>query len=363
MRILLLGEYSNVHSTLAKSLRLCGHEVVVASDGDGFKNYTRDIDLRGYRKGQYIFNYVYNLLKGKFSGYDIVQIINYRFYVGQYSETVCEILFNFLKRNNKKVILAAYGDDYFYYKAAQDKLLEYSILDCWHTETVKKLKKLHYSQKAITLNKYIAEKCDGIVSCMYDYNIGYQKLYANKLINIPLPIDLESVPYKKNVLNGIPKIFVGVQENRYTKGSEIILDVLRELLSEKVFKFDLVTVSNIPYHEYLELFDDCNIFFDQIYSYSSGMNGLLALAKGKILFGGGEFESYKILNEFNNQPIVNLKPDKAMIKQQIAEFLKININERYELAGFYSRKFVEDNHNSEIIVDKYVSFYKQILDK
>ena len=45
MRILLLGEYSNVHATLAKGLRELGHEVTVASSGDSWKGYERDIDL------------------------------------------------------------------------------------------------------------------------------------------------------------------------------------------------------------------------------------------------------------------------------------------------------------------------------
>ena len=39
MRILLLGEYSNVHATLAEGLRMLGHEVTVASNGDFWKNY------------------------------------------------------------------------------------------------------------------------------------------------------------------------------------------------------------------------------------------------------------------------------------------------------------------------------------
>ena len=42
MKILLLGEYSNVHHTLAEGLRVLGHEVTVASDGDGWKGYDRD---------------------------------------------------------------------------------------------------------------------------------------------------------------------------------------------------------------------------------------------------------------------------------------------------------------------------------
>ena len=45
MRILLIGEYSNVHWTLAEGLRSLGHEVCVASNGDFWKNYKRNISL------------------------------------------------------------------------------------------------------------------------------------------------------------------------------------------------------------------------------------------------------------------------------------------------------------------------------
>ena len=38
MRVLLLGDYSNVHATLAKGLREEGVDVILASDGDGWKN-------------------------------------------------------------------------------------------------------------------------------------------------------------------------------------------------------------------------------------------------------------------------------------------------------------------------------------
>lgn len=45
MKILFLGEYSNVHWTLAEGLRQLGHAVTVVSNGDFWKNYQRDIDL------------------------------------------------------------------------------------------------------------------------------------------------------------------------------------------------------------------------------------------------------------------------------------------------------------------------------
>ena len=43
MRVLLLGEYSNVHWTLAEGLRRLGHEVCVLSNGDYWKNYKSDV--------------------------------------------------------------------------------------------------------------------------------------------------------------------------------------------------------------------------------------------------------------------------------------------------------------------------------
>ena len=39
MKILLLGEFSNIHWTLAEGLRILGHEVCVVSDGNHWKNF------------------------------------------------------------------------------------------------------------------------------------------------------------------------------------------------------------------------------------------------------------------------------------------------------------------------------------
>ena len=64
MNILLLGEYSNLHNTLAQGLRALGHNVTLASDGDGWKNYSRDINIS--RKDYSIINtikYIYDIVK------------------------------------------------------------------------------------------------------------------------------------------------------------------------------------------------------------------------------------------------------------------------------------------------------------
>ena len=82
MKILLLGEYSNVHNTLAQGLRELGHTVPVVSNGDFWKNYPRDIDVSrrpGKMGGMLLMAKIYALLP-RLRGYDIVQFINPMFF-------------------------------------------------------------------------------------------------------------------------------------------------------------------------------------------------------------------------------------------------------------------------------------------
>ncbi|MBQ2290315.1 MAG: glycosyltransferase family 1 protein, partial [Bacteroidaceae bacterium] len=79
MKILLIGEYSNVHWTLAEGLRSLGHEVCVVSNGDFWKNYKRDISLTRttYSKAEGIMILMKTLATlPKLRNYDVVQLIN-----------------------------------------------------------------------------------------------------------------------------------------------------------------------------------------------------------------------------------------------------------------------------------------------
>ena len=79
MKILLFGEYSNVHWTLAEGLRRLGHKVTVVSDGDVWKDYPRDIDLRRRSFGVLdTLRYAADIARvlPKLKGYDVVQLIN-----------------------------------------------------------------------------------------------------------------------------------------------------------------------------------------------------------------------------------------------------------------------------------------------
>ena len=128
MRILLLGEYSNVHWNLALGLRALGHEVCVVSDGDNWKNYQRDIDLR--RKSVSpadTLRYLLNLFMTfpKFKDFDVVQIINPVFL--SLKADKIKPFYNYLRNHNKKIFMGAFGMDYYYIKSCLDcKTFRYS---------------------------------------------------------------------------------------------------------------------------------------------------------------------------------------------------------------------------------------------
>ena len=114
MRILLLGEYSNVHATLAEGLRQLGHEVTVVSNGDFWKDYPRDIDVsrpKGRLGGVRLMMRILHLLP-RLRGFDVVQLINPMFF-----ELRAERLFpiyRYLRRHNGKMVLCAMGMDYYW---------------------------------------------------------------------------------------------------------------------------------------------------------------------------------------------------------------------------------------------------------
>ncbi len=106
MRILLIGEYSRAHLTLAEGLRHLGHEVLTASDGDGFKNYPRDIDLS--RKSSELIDTLTSMLSvidkfKHFKDYDVVQLINPCFTTQ--NVRVNNYLYKKLRKNNGKIFM------------------------------------------------------------------------------------------------------------------------------------------------------------------------------------------------------------------------------------------------------------------
>ena len=197
MKILLLGEYSNVHATLAKGLRTLGHECIVASNGDFWKQYERDIDLE---RKEGIFGTLSFLLKLMFSlpkmrGYDIVQLINPMFLELKAEHII--YIYRYLKRHNKRVILGAFGIDYYWVKVNTDirplRYSDFNIGNCVRTDdTAEVIRRDWVNTAKETLCKHIATTSDWIVAGLQEYWATYNEVAGlrEKMSFIPFPIEM-----------------------------------------------------------------------------------------------------------------------------------------------------------------------------
>lgn len=365
MKILLIGEYSRVHWTLAEGLRTLGHDVTVASDGDGFKDYPRDIDLTRTGSGiMETLSCVMSVFKKfrNFKGYDVVQLINPNFTT--LNVRINQYLYKGLGKNNKKVFLGAFGDDSYWVRACmENKIFKYSefFVDGKSTglEYNKKLTATWIGSQNEVSNKEMAASSDGIVACLYEYYKSYEPYFPDKLRYIPLPINTESIEFAP-ILSVPHKVnfFIGINKDRSEyKGTDIMERALIRLAARYPDDVVVTRVESVGYDEYKNLMSGAHVVLDQLYSYSPAMNALLAMAQGKVLVGGGEPEMYDLMGENANRPIINVYPTEDDVYKKL-EYLVLNKESIPQLSKD-GRRFVEDNHNYVDVARRYLSFWEK----
>lgn len=365
MKILLLGEYSNVHWTLAQGLRQFGHKVTVISNGDFWKNYPRDIDIqreKGKIGGLKLWTKLIFLLP-QLRGYDIVQLINPLFL-----ELKAERIFffyNYLRKHNKKIVLGAYGMDYYWIKInITDMPLRYSDFNIDKTlrtnkDAIKEQKDWLGTAKE-KLNKYIAQTADGIVAGLYEYKVCYDKGFKNKTVFIPFPIKLKKIHITKRPPKQQIKIFIGISKKRSQyKGTDIMLKAAQKIKEKYPNKVQLKIVEGVPFKEYIKAMIESDILLDQLYSYTPAMNALEAMSNGIIVIGGGEDENYKILKEKTLRPIINVLPTYESCFNEIQK-LVLNPN-KIDLLKKQSIDYINKHHNYTKVAKQYIDFYNTLM--
>lgn len=363
MKILLIGEYSRAHLTLAEGLRTLGYEVVVASDGDGFKNYPRDIDLT--RKSSGIIDTFSSMMSvlnkfKSFKGYDIVQLINPCFTTQ--NVRVNNHLFKKLKKNNKKVFLGAFGDDSYWVRAC----LGNEIFDYCEFFVDGKPINVDYNQRYIDKwvntpleksNKMMANAADGLVACLYEYYKSYEPFFSDKLRYIPLPMntaEIEFQPIKEEPEK--VNFFIGINKAREKfKGTDIMEKSLAGIKDKYPDKVIVTRVESVSYDVYQKLMSEAHVVLDQLYSHTPAMNALLAMAQGKVLVGGGEPYIYDLYGEHENRPIINVHPTEKDVFDKL-EWIVLNKKQVPEISK-NSRLFVEKNHDYISVAKKYLDFW------
>lgn len=356
MKVLLLGEYSGVHTALSVGLKSNGICVKTAHSGDRFKSFPADISLKNSFKNQILGNieriirelwFILTLEK-----YDVIQIINPTFFSRFHFINPYKIL----NTKSKKIFLLAVGDDYYYWKAFRNGTYSRSP----HLGYLKDVNQDYSDWETSKLkdyNIYLVNNCK-IIACCDIYYKAYLNITKN-LTFIPFPFytNLKARPYKSN--NNKLRILVSIQKNRiFFKGTNIFLEALEFGISQNLLNdFEILYIENVKYEEYEKILIGCDIVLDQLNAYEPGMNALLSMYLGKIVIGGNDPKLIKY-SKTPKSPIVNIEPNKFAVLEKLIQFNKDrNQLEKISIEGI---NYVKNNHNTFKIATEFIHFWEAL---
>lgn len=135
-----------------------------------------------------------------------------------------------------------------------------------------------------------------------------------------------------------------------------MLSALEHLKEKYAESMEIVKAENVPFVDYQELMNSSHVLLDQLYSYTPGMNALLAMAKGLVVVGGGEEESYELLGERELRPIINVQPTEEDVFTQIEQRLLSGQEDVAQLQRD-SVEYIRRHHDHLRVASKYVEFW------
>ncbi|MBU9899022.1 hypothetical protein KTQ94_10010 [Prevotella stercorea] len=375
MKILLIGEASFLHNTLKKGLVERGHRVLTMSDGNGWHDAPRDIDLR--RDGRWGklggLRVVWQLLRHlpQLCGNDVVQIHNYQFVPLMYRWNT--LLLRFLKLTNRRVVKGCFGDDPQIFRRQAQGVPAYS--DTYWSGQLQNADQ-HRDRIAEVVEhgaeaswRKTTSMADAIVACLYEYWLDYNEPpYAAKLHYIPLPMECEEMvrwcdgEMVKCVGNDAPShpltILIGLQPKRdFMKGAMKIAAFVEEVARRHPGKVQIKYVEGVPYDEYMHLLAEADVLVDQLYSYTPSMNSLAAMARGTVVIGGGEEEYYEFIGEDTLRPIINVRPDVPDEENITAIERALFTDGMLERMAQESIQFVHKYHDYRLVAKQYEQLY------
>ena len=379
MKILLIGEYSNLHNSLKQGLVKNGHNVVLLGNGDGFKNYDADILIKSSFFEKKFPNIIAKIID-RFTGislneieffirtlfkikalkeFDVVQLINERSFKA--SPGMEKILLKQLVKNNKKVFLLACGVDNVSLTYANEKKFRYSILTPYFENSSQKKEykqTLKYLSPSYSrLSKYVKNIVNGIISSDLDYHIPY--MGTEKYLGmIPNPINIDKLKNPDLVKRSKIHILHAINsKNKIKKGNKIFeksLSIIEKKYSKKI---KVIRTIDIPYSLHIKNVEDCDILLDQVYAYDQGYNALEAMALGKVVFTGAEFEWAEYYKIEEDSIAINALPDITKIVDKLSWLIENPVH--LENISRNARKFIEDHHNYKSIALKYIANWEK----
>lgn len=360
MKILFLGDYSNLHACLAKELNRRGHTAHIISDRGTYMNTHADMTLRrepGFvGSWKYLFKCMETLPELK--GYDVIQLINPNFLA--LNPGKIKYFFDKLRMNNGPAFLTLAGNDQRFVKECNDarmfRFSEFKVGDK-PTQFLEESPEEMYGWLSIANRRWcdhLTEHIAGAMSVLPEYDMAWRPVLGDKVTFTNIPVELDNLPYSPLEIDGRVKIFIGMSSGReIQKGTADLLAIARQLEREMPEKIVVESVRNLPLDEYLRRMKGSHIVLDQLYSYSPATNALQAMALGRVAGSGAEPEYYRFLGlDAAEGPVFQLSPLTTDLKERLAA-LATDIP-RMQRMSREGRRLVERHNDVKLVAGRFL---------
>jgi glycosyltransferase involved in cell wall biosynthesis len=177
-----------------------------------------------------------------------------------------------------------------------------------------------------------------------------EDLFPGHFRRIPFPVDVDLIPFDPAQERSMPRI-VHTPTRRGFKGTDLVLKAI-EILRSKRSDFHFRIVEGLAYADYLAAMRDADIVVDQVYSQSSGINGLEMMAAGKVVLTGSTPLGRSYFPFGDESPAIDAPPD----AQQLASVLGGLLDRKAELPTIAeaSRAYVTKNHDVVTVAQQFL---------
>ncbi|PZR14409.1 MAG: hypothetical protein DI536_10130 [Archangium gephyra] len=345
MNILLLHEFSGVHTELQAGLRELGHNARTANFGDGFRGFPTDIKLGNLETS--VSGIIRRALTQvglieQFRKFDVVQSIT----ANAFNPLVSWLMEAAVLKNPEQrfVYLAASGDTVY---RKHVRALPYSPELDWYERELQGANE-----------RRIFDAANQIVAGAWDYLFSFRREGYSPTF-IPFPVMTRRIT-PRAVAQG-QKLRVLHPVNRADgddyKGTSFIrtaFDLLRKKFGTDV---EFIAVGGLPYAEYMEIANTCDVLVDQANTMSYGMSAIYALAQGKVVLSGCEEIAHE-LEMHRVAPVINIRPDAADIATKLEALLADRA--RMKDIGIASRLHAEKFHDAIVVAEQYANVYRAV---
>lgn len=342
MKVVLLHEYSGVHTELKKGLVELGVDAKTANFGDLQRGFPSDLNIGTGDHG--LSNSIIRAARQlgvlrELEQANVIQSIAATPFNPLVSWLLESVL---LHRQRSRFVYLAAGSDAIYRKHARS--LPYWPPHDWYENPARYQTEMR-----------IIKRAQRIVAGAWDYSEVYRR--EGMLTEfIPFPVMVRDIEYRE--IGRRPRLRVYHPLNRGAgndfKGTSHILDAFEKLRRRFGNDVEFLSVGNMPFREYIEFVRDVDVVVDQANSLSYGMSAVYGMAQGKVVLSGAEDVTHEF-DVYRDSPVINIKPQ----ADDIADKIEMLLADRSALIdrGSASRSFVEKYHDAVVVAASYVRLY------